>query len=117
MRVLPMPASPDTSTSWPRPPRARSSAPPQLGLLALAADEGDPVGVLGPLGQGRWGRGQVGVGDGEDVLGPGQALEQVRADVDELGPVGQLVGDQLGGGPRQQDLDRPGPAPAGGPPG
>jgi hypothetical protein len=76
----------------------------QLGPLDPAADEGDPVGVLGPLGQHRRGSGQVGMGDGEDVLGPRQPLQQVRADVDEPGPVGKLVGHQLGRGPRQQDL-------------
>jgi hypothetical protein len=76
----------------------------QLGPLDPAADEGDPVGVLGPLGQHRRGSDQVGMGDGEDVLGPRQPLQQVRADVDEPGPVGKLVGHQLGRGPRQQDL-------------
>jgi hypothetical protein len=44
------------------------------------------------------------MGDREDVLGPGQALEGMRPDVDQGGTVRELVGHQLGGRPRQQDL-------------
>ena len=44
------------------------------------------------------------MGDREDVLGPGQALEGMRPDVDQGGTVRELLGHQLGGRPRQQDL-------------
>jgi hypothetical protein len=77
---------------------------PELGPLGAAADEGHLVRVLGPHGQGRQGSGQLGMGDREDVLGPGQALEGMRPDVDQGGTVRELIGHQLGGRPRQQDL-------------
>jgi hypothetical protein len=51
------------------------------------------------------------MGDREHVLGPGQPLQQVRADVDQAGALRELVGDQLGGGPRQQDLAAPAQGP------
>jgi hypothetical protein len=77
---------------------------PELGPLGAAADEGHLVRVLGPHGQGRQGSGQLGMGDREDVLGPGQALEGMRPDLDQGGTVRELIGHQLGGRPRQQDL-------------
>lgn len=79
----------------------------KLHLFGASTDEGHPVGVLGALGQGRRGSGQVGMDDREDVLRPRQPLQQMRPDVDQAGAFRELVGDQLGRGPRQQDLAAP----------
>jgi hypothetical protein len=82
--------------------------------LGATADEGQPVGVLGALGDQRRRRGEVRVRQREDVLGPRQSLQRVRADVDQPGAVRELVGHQLGRRPRQQDLaaltERPQPS-------
>jgi hypothetical protein len=77
---------------------------PQQGPLGVAADEGHLVGMLGALRRHRRGRGQLGMGEREDVLGPGQPPQVVGAHVDQAGPVRELVGHQLGRGPGQQDL-------------
>jgi hypothetical protein len=43
----------------------------------------------------------------QDVLGAGQALELLHADVGQPDPSRKLVGDQLRSGPRKQDLATP----------
>jgi hypothetical protein len=79
----------------------------ELGSFGAPADQGDPVGVLGALGQDRRGSGQVGMHDREDVLGSREAPEKVRSDVDQGGPFRKLVDHQLGRRPGQQDLAAP----------
>jgi hypothetical protein len=74
------------------------------GPLGVAADQGDLVGMLGALRHHRRGSGQIGMHQREDVLGPGQPPQVVRAHVHQAGPVRQLVGHQLGRGPGQQHL-------------
>jgi hypothetical protein len=74
--------------------------PAQLGLTA---DEGARGRSLGGRVEDRWRR-QVGMGQGDDLLGSRQPLELVGAGIGQGRGGRQLIGHQLRGRPRQQDL-------------
>jgi hypothetical protein len=76
----------------------------QPGSLGVAADEGHLVWMLGALGHRRRRGGEVGMDKRVHVLGSRQPLQVMRTDIEQSGPVRQLVGDQLGGGSGEQDL-------------